>query len=417
MILLAIRAITLSETESFYLSKMSKKLLFLTHETFWPLTGGGTAGSFHIMKHLANNGFDITISAPFHIAKEDFERMHNFTVEPFAPFYMHRMTRFRTAKYIIYSLLSFFHLSSLLLREKFDVIYMNNTVIALPILFLRPFIKPKLVLRYTDFLSGFLRHEKSCPRWMVAILQYYEYRIAIVFDQVHVITERMKGELCKVNKRRQEKFKVTFDGVEDSIFDMSKIPANNRQQIRRKLNIPDEAILVLFHGTIELYNGAQVIPEITQKVTSLDKDLYFLYIGIGKEYPNIKNQLKNNTHVRTLDFVEHSQIPKYIDASDIGIIPYLRNKHLDCVLTLKMLEYLSLGNPCVLFELGSIKDIFGRYDFVKIASNTDDFVDKVILLKSFKKSQSAMNIIKKDFTWEKVADRIRDNLLSLLDNP
>lgn len=393
-----------------------KKLLFLTHETFWPLTGGGTAGSFHIMRHLANNGFDITISAPLHIPKEDFERRHNLTVEPFAPFYMHRMTRFRTCKYVIYSLLSFFHLSSLLARKKFDVIYINNTVIALPLLFLRPFIKPKLVLRYTDFLSGFLRYDKSCPRWLVAVLQYYEYMIAIAFDQVHVITEKMKYELRKVNKMRPEKFKVTFDGVEESIFDAAKISANNRLQIRRKLNIPDKAILVLFHGTIELYNGAQVIPEITQKVTSLDQDFYFLYIGIGKEYPNIRNQLKNNTHVRTLDFVEYSQIPKYIDASDIGIIPYLKNHHLDCVLTLKMLEYLSLGAPCVLFELESIKDIFGKYDFVKIASGTDDFAAKIILLKSFKKSQAAIDVIKKDFTWEKVAGRVKDNLLSLLDN-
>ncbi len=360
------------------------------------------------------HGFDVTIATPLYITKDKFEKEHNFTMRPFSPFYMHRKVRFRMLKYFAYSILSIFNLFILLRKNNYDVVYVNNSIIAFSFLFIKLFIKIPLVLRYTDFLSGFLYEDKKYPRFIVNILKYYEYRVAKIFDRVYVITEKMKNELHKVGKIELKKIVVTLDGIDDTIFNKDKIPENNRIELRERLNIPLNATLVMCHGTIEPHHGEYIIPEIVENITHSTNDFYFILIGVGKGYQTIKNALKNNEKVRTLDFIDYHNIPKYIDTSDIGIIPYQKNHSMDLVLTLKLLEYLSMGTPCVLFDLASVRRVFGKYNFVKISNGMKEFTNNIFSLKDFGKSDDAADLIEKRFTWEKVGETIANDIAFLL---
>jgi len=393
---------------------MRKRLLFCTHEQFWPLTGGCTAGNFNLMKFFAQNGYDVTVSTPLYSDPKLMQEKFGLKFKPFSPYYMHRKVSFRMVKYLLYGVLSIFHLISLLRKNEYDIIYVNNTVIAFPFVFIKRFIKTPVIIRYTDFLSGFLYEDKSYPRFLVRLLKYYEYRVAAIFDRIYVITEKMKDELHSVGKIPADKIVVTFDGVDGEVFSRAKVSEQDRIDLRKQMNLPLEAKVVMCHGTIEPHHGEHLLPEIIAKVTGAMDDFYFVLIGVGKGYENIKRKLHGHAKVRMLDFVDYVKIPKYIYASDIGIIPYQKNHSMDLVLTLKLLEYLSVGTPCVLFDLQSVMDVFGRYDFVKASKDQDEFVRNICSLRDFGKSPQAAEIIANRFTWAKVGEIIEADFARLL---
>ncbi len=389
-----------------------KKLLFVTHEQFWPLSGGCTAGNFHILKYLASHGFEVTISTPLYTDVSSLEKEHGFKFKPFSPYYMHRGIKFRIIKYLGYGILSLFHLIKIFLNNKYDVVYVNNAVLSFPFLFLRPFLKSLLVIRYTDFLSGFLHEDKRCSYWLIKVLMYYEYRIAALFDKVFVITPAMKRSLCGKGNLPESKVIVTFDGVDADVFNVNSFADAFRQVIRMDLNIPLDVRVVMFHGTVEPHHGEDILAGIILELLRRDLSVHILLIGVGFSHLSIRDALKAEARVCILDFVPYERIPSYINASDAGIIPYPKNESMDMVLTLKLLEYLSLGVRCITFDLDSIEEIFGQYDFVKISHSRGAFVDNIAFVLMEGKSKVSPGIIRQDFTWDKVAEKMRRVLSS-----
>lgn len=392
---------------------MKKKLLFCTHEQFLPLTGGCTAGNFHIAKKLSDN-FEVYVSTPLYVDKKEIEDKYPIKLLPFSPFYMHRGVKSRMLRYLVYGFLSFFHLLKLLFTNKFDVIYVNNAILTFPFIFIKPFLKIPVVLRYTDFLSGFLYEDPKSPKWIVKCLEFYEFNVARLFDKVFVITEIMKDELCLKSKIPISKVVVTFDGVDSQYFDINKIDQGSRAKLRYYLDIPIDAKVVLFHGTIEPHHGTHLIEGIIKNVLIADKNIHFILIGVGLHYSELKTKFKDVVNVHSLDFIDYQQIPNYIFCSDVGIIPYQKCKSMDMVLTLKLLEYLSIGLPVVCFDLKSVKQVFGNTDYVSISYSKDEFVDNIIKMSKFQKSKAAAQNIIENFTWDKVAGRIGSEINTLV---
>ncbi|VAX23700.1 hypothetical protein MNBD_NITROSPINAE02-1760 [hydrothermal vent metagenome] len=327
---------------------------------------------------------------------------------------MHRNVSLRAVKYITYGILCIYYYFRILKKGDYDVIYANNSVVALAFLFLKPFIKTPIVIRYTDFLSSFLYEDKLYPKFFVDLLKFYEYRIARIFDRVYVITEKMKNELSDIGNVKREKILVTLDGVDDVNFDPKKIGNDTRIEKRIELNIPKTSSLAIFHGTIEPHHGEYILADIINMVTESVDNIYFLLIGAGKGYESIKNNLANNDRVRLLDFVDYVEIPKYIAASDVGMVPYPKNHSMDLVFTLKFLEYLSMGVPCVLFDLESVKTAFGMHEFVKISKTVEEFRDNIVDLARIGKQERAVELIQSTFTWNKVGLVLKGDIVELL---
>ncbi len=392
-----------------------KKLLFLCHEQFWPLTGGGTSGNFYIMKYFSQNGFEVTISTPLYQDVTFLKNEYGFKFEPFSPYYLSRKVRFRMLKYMLYGFLSIFHVMRLLSRKRYDVIYINNVIVALPFFLIKPFIKTPVTIRFTDFLSVFLYEHKKFPKFFINLLKFYEFRMASIFDRVFVITDAMKRELCRKKHVQEGKVVAILDGVNESVFNVESLPQGNRERVRKDLNVPLDAKLVIFHGTVEPHHGEDIIAGLIRQILEKRKDIHVLLIGIsrGSGYNKIKQALKDDPRAHFLDFVEYHKIPAYIDASDVGMVPYPKSKSMDIILTLKLLEYLSLGVRSVTFDSEGIKEAFGKYDFVRTSRTTEEFINNILVMLEMGRSKEAADLIRRDFTWDRVAQRMRQEFINL----
>lgn len=393
---------------------MKPRILFCTHEQFWPLSGGGTAGNYHLIRQLTDKGFDVTVSCPFYSDKKEAERIHRVAMEPFSPFYMHRNASYRSLRYLAYGVLSTFHLARLLTSQKYDLVIVNNAVLTWPMFLLRPFFHLPVVLRYTDFLSGFLAENKNVPAFFAKLLRAYETRIPAIFDQVFVITERMKQALIEGGNVAGEKIFVVYDGVDTRMFNPSRIPEGNRERIRHRLNIPQEVPLFMYHGMVEPQNGAQRFPEIIERIKIINPLAHLLILGTGRGYTSLRDRYRGDTRVHMLDFVPYHEVPLYIDAADAGFIPYPKIESMNLILTLKLLEYLALGTPCAAFTLDGIKEVFGYCPFVGLASDAEELARRLKALAAQGKSAAAARIIAEQFTWDSVAQRMIDNFSTLI---
>jgi glycosyltransferase involved in cell wall biosynthesis len=393
---------------------MNSRILFCTHEQFWPLSGGGTAGNYHLVREFTRQGFDVTVSCPFYSDIDEAQRIHRVQIAPFSPFYMHRNVKYRSLRYVAYSLLSIPHFFALLISNRYDLIIINNALLTWPFLFLKPFSKAPVVVRYTDLLSGFLAAGKNMPTILLKIFQYYELHVPQYFDQVDVITENMKKRICDGGGVDPQKVKVIYDGVDTQVFNAARIPSDNRLKVRRQLNIPLDAQIFMYHGMVEEQNGSREFPQLIEQILNASEKNYLLILGTGRGYADLQARYQNHKRVRALDFVSYTEIPFYIDASDAGFIPYPKTPSMDLILTLKLLEYLSLGTPCVCYDLNGIKEVFENSPFVGVAADTEEFIRLLMSLAGRGKSSEAIRIIERDFSWVAVAKRMIKNFSPLL---
>tara|TARA_B100001964_G_scaffold242394_1_gene317086 strand:+ start:5918 stop:7090 length:1173 start_codon:yes stop_codon:yes gene_type:complete len=380
------------------------KILFCSHEQFYPLSGGGTAGSIAIVNKMVQRGHDVTVMTPLYSDRKPLENKFGVKIEPFSPFYMHRDISLRGPKYLIYGALSSVYLLKKILQEDYDIVLIKHGVIgALGGLFNR-FTNPKFAITYTDFLSAFL-YESNYPNWIVNLMLSFERKIPKPFDRAFVITPKMKNEMINSGVDRNKIF-VTYDGVDTDFFDPNKISHSQISEVKDEIGFDEN--IVIFHGTIEPFHGIKLMEKIILK----NKDLNFLVIGGGRGYEKLKNNVMSK-NVLFKNFVPYTEMPKYIAASNVGMIPYKPNYNLNCVLTLKLLEYLSMGNPVVTTNLESVSDIFGSYPFVRISNNTTEFSNNLHDMIKMEKSSESIELIKKSYSWDAVTTRISEKLEDL----
>ncbi|MBI4439692.1 glycosyltransferase [Candidatus Woesearchaeota archaeon] len=377
------------------------KILFCSNEQFMPLSGGGSIGNFKIVENLAKRGHKVTVATPLYTDKKEIEREYNIKCEPFSPFYIHKNVSFRGPKYILYGFLFTFHFLGLILKEKYDVVLVRNALLGIPAVICKPFTKARYVLSFTDFLASF-NFQSLYPNFLVKAFLRIEQFVPRFFDAVYVITPEMKRVLVKAGVKAG-KIKISYDGVETSFFDPAKISRKNIAEVKGKLGFKSN--IAIFLGTIDHHSYVKM-RDIVNEINKRKIDVNFVFIGQGRKYDELRKDLKKHPNTRFLGYVEHSEVPKYIAAANVGIIPYENNYNLHLILTLKLLEYLSMGTYVVCTDLKSIRETFGKYPFVKIAKNNEEFIDAINELKSKGKSRQASGLIRKSFSWQKVTDRI-----------
>ncbi|MFX0200872.1 MAG: glycosyltransferase, partial [Candidatus Hodarchaeota archaeon] len=100
----------------------------------------------------------------------------------------------------------------------------------------------------------------------------------------------------------------------------------------------------------------------------------------------------------------YEEIPAFIEAFDVALIPYRLNEVTRAVYPVKLHEYLILGKPVVSTDLPEVRQFS---DVVFIAGSKEEFVSNVLIaLKNNdqRKKRDRINVAKNN-SWEK---RIRE---------
>src|SRR5207248_11452063 len=74
----------------------------------------------------------------------------------------------------------------------------------------------------------------------------------------------------------------------------------------------------------------------------------------------------------------HEEVPRYIKAFDVGLVPYRLSDYTGSVYPVKLNEYLAMGIPVVATDLPEIRRFNAEHgEVIAIAPDADDFAARI----------------------------------------
>jgi len=172
------------------------------------------------------------------------------------------------------------------------------------------------------------------------ILENFLYRKA---TSVVTVTESFKEQI-EQKGIESNKLHVVHNGVDSHLF----YKRNENCEIKARLNC-DGKFLVGYIGT---HGMAHALDKVLEAVGILSeyKDVHFLFVGAGAVKSNLEEQarLQKLDNVTLIDQVPRTEVPDYMSACSICLVPLRNTPVFESVIPSKIFECMALGVPLIL---------------------------------------------------------------------
>lgn len=213
-------------------------------------------------------------------------------------------------------------------------------------------------------------------------------------DKILVINKGLKdyavgmgGDINKIS--------VIPAGVDLDTFN----PQVDGSVIREKYGIKKDDILLFFMGWIYEFSGMKEVAESIS--TTNNEKIKLMIVGEGDLYePLLKMISEKNQNGRLImtGKVPFKDIPKYLAAADICLLPAYKNEIMMNIVPIKIYEYMAMGKPVIATALPGIQKDFGSDSGINYIENPGDALEK------------AYSYVK-DLTWDSITDDF-ENILN-----
>jgi alpha-maltose-1-phosphate synthase len=196
-------------------------------------------------------------------------------------------------------------------------------------------------------------------------------------------------------------------------------PRSDRAELRRRLELPPDAVIVVFSGSFRPWHGVGVL-EAAARLLAQRKDLFFLLIGGGTSGPT------QAYRGRRLGEVPYAQMPEWVGAADIGVAPYDTRRLAQLRLgfywsPLKIFEYMASGLPTITIPRPPLTEIvrdgeeglhFREADASELARAIERLANSAALRRRL--GESARRRVATEYSWarhceqlERILERIK----------
>ncbi len=173
----------------------------------------------------------------------------------------------------------------------------------------------------------------------------------------------------------------------------------SKEACRKKLKLPANARIIAYTGSPE-HRGISSLLEGFEKLKKKHKDLHLLLVGSGikKAFPKPKDD-----RTIMLDSMPYEKLFVAINAADVMVMPYPKNKFTEVMLApYKLVEYMACRKPIVLSDVGEMRKLAPRFVFRE--NDIDDMNEKIEEAMKYEKVDYGKML--KEFTWEALGNRL-----------
>lgn len=181
------------------------------------------------------------------------------------------------------------------------------------------------------------------------------------------VSEALKADLIE---RGVEANRIVMypNCIDPCIYNSDRYSADELQNLRKTLEIPDDSVLVTFVGTFGQWHGAEKLAEAiaylweTKKYKLPTEKLHFLLVGDGltkQTVERIVNEAGADEICTFTGLIPQSETPKYLAASDILVSPHVQNPDGTKFFgsPTKLFEYMAVGKAIIASDLEQIGEI------------------------------------------------------------
>ena len=219
-------------------------------------------------------------------------------------------------------------------------------------------------------------------------------------DKIIVVSNATKNYVLSLGAD-PEKIKVLHNGVDLNRF---KPKTGIKDDIRKKLGIPKDAIVVLTVRRLVYKNGIDTLIESAEIAIKKNPTVVFLVVGTGPDFNEVKTRIKQmgiEKNFRLTGFVSDEDLPFYYNAADFFVLPSKSGEGLPLV----ALEAMACGLPVIATNVGGISEVMVK-DYGKVVPpNAPDSLAEAILefshmeLSALKRELRTM--MEQKFSWDK----------------
>lgn len=230
--------------------------------------------------------------------------------------------------------------------------------------------------------------------------------------RIVVITQKLKNLLTE-SKISLDKILVAPDGVDLKEFNIKE----TKEECRQKLNLPQDKKIILYTGHLYQWKGADVLLEVARKF-SIDNYQFsnYLFIFVGgteKDIVSFKKQAENLNNVLVVGHRPHSEIPYWLKAADVLVLPNSGEEDISKFWTspMKMFEYMASRRPIVASDLPSIKEVLNERNAILVEPDNPEALAQGIK-EALRNTQLSDKITEQafqgvqEYTWQKRAKNI-----------
>jgi len=232
-------------------------------------------------------------------------------------------------------------------------------------------------------------------------------------EKVLSVSEDLKLHIVNLGIK-EEKVHVVPNGV-----DTGKFKPVGKEHARNLLKLPQDKNIVLFVGALREIKGVDYLIEAAKNFVNTNTGLFMVGRddGLRKNLEKRTRELKIADYIRFTGPVNHEDIPLWISASDILVLPSLSEGRPNVVL-----EALACEVPVVATDVGGIPELMvdGETGYLVPAKNPAELSRKINKLLEDKSQRENMgklgrkSIIQRGLTWEAHAKKTVDIYSELL---
>jgi glycosyltransferase involved in cell wall biosynthesis len=152
---------------------------------------------------------------------------------------------------------------------------------------------------------------------------------------------------------KPSKVKVIYNGVDLVKF---RPLAGKREEMRRKLGIPKDAVVVLTVRRLVYKNGVDTLIDSANIAVKKNPRIVFLAVGKGPDSDGVKvriHQLGIDGNFKLAGFVSDQDLPFYYNAADMFVLPSKSGEGLPLV----AMEAMACALPVIATDVGGIREV------------------------------------------------------------
>jgi len=268
-------------------------------------------------------------------------------------------------------------------------------------------------------INGLVEEEKQMqgrpeagPGWLLQIKRSARGRLFRSSAGIVAVTNGLKDALIEMHRIPPALIRVIPNGVDIDVFRPMPVA-----EAREVLSVPRDAAVAVFVGNLVAWQGVSTLLEAASIARRDLPGLRLYIVGDGIERKALEAmalQLGLGDSVRFLGRVPRDEVPRWIAAADVGVLPSTLRRNLRIGSSaLKLREYLACGRPAIATNLegaGPMLEAAG----VGVGVRGDDAPDLGRALVSLLNDPSrradmgrkAREFAERELSWDRVAGRV-----------
>ena len=376
----------------------------------WPqekMSGGVSVHLLNLTKYLGKHNnvrlYVISFNNKDEIIAKDNAIIYNIKINVF---------------YYIFPLLAIYKLSKIMALIKPDIIHLQGNNFS-PYLIYALIQKqiPKVVTIHGFYIGELLIRKRIFLNIILKkICTICENIIVKDFDWIITVSSSLKEwYVNKYGERIKEKISVIGSGIDINKFNYNKnMPF--RQKVRKELTILDNELLILHAKSFMRFNGQEYLIKVMPFLQIKGYKAKLMLAGEGpekKEMIRLSKKLGVYENIIFLGEIKNTEMPRYISASDIVVIPSVKINELEEGPSIFLLESMAMGKPVIASNIGGLKDIIknGHNGILVSDKKPEEIALSIIKLikePSYGKyiSNNARKFVRDTKTWHSVTEEV-----------